>query len=190
MNSEVLNVEHLKVYLYLFRYMFDGINSTMKKFTTIIITVIVCSFLVINFFLRPSQLTHINSSTITGLAMMREMARGSMTYEDAIVNTNPTLIEFYANWCTTCQSMSPILKELKKNYGEKINFVMIDIDTLENQQLVEKYAVAGVPQWNILNQEGKIVEQFMGKIPQPILESSLLAINKPEHNLDLISLTN
>lgn len=80
-----------------------------------------------------------------------------------------TLIEFYANWCNTCQSMSPILKELKENYGAKINFVMIDIDALENQQRVEKYAVVGVPQWNILNQEGKMVEQFIGKIPKPIL---------------------
>ena len=161
----------------------------MKKVTTIFITVIVFCFLAINVLLKPNQLTYINSSTVTGLAMMRGMAAKTINYEDAIANSNPTLVEFYANWCTTCQSMSPILKELKENYGEKINFVMIDIDAPENRQLIEKYEVAGVPQWNILNQEGKIVKQLIGKIPKAILESSLLEINKLETNFDLISLT-
>ena len=161
----------------------------MKKVTTVFITIIVFCFLAINFFLKPNQLTYINSSTINGLAMMRRMAAETIAYKEAIVNSNPTLVEFYANWCTTCQSMSPTLKELKENYGEKINFVMIDIDAPENQQLIEEYQVAGVPQWNILNQEGKMVEQFIGKIPKPILESSLLGINKSKANFNLISLT-
>ena len=51
---------------------------------------------------------------------------------------------------------------------------MINIDAPENQQLIKEYQVTGVPQWNILNQEGKMVEQLIGKIPKVVLESSLL----------------
>ena len=148
----------------------------MKKIATITIAIIVGSFCVINFLLSPNQLNYINSSTIGGLAMMKQLATETISYQEAIVNNRPTLVEFYADWCTTCQSMSPTLKELKESYAETVNFVMVDIDAPENKDLIQTYQVAGVPQWDILDRDAQTVKQLIGKLPKPILESNLLAV--------------
>ena len=148
----------------------------MKKNYVVLITIIVSILISLNFLLKPSQLTYINSSTITGLAIMRQMATETMSYEDAIVNHKSTLVEFYADWCTTCQSMSPTVKSLKDKYTGEINFVMVNIDNPNNQILIEEYQVAGVPQWNILNSQGKSEQKLIGKLPKSVLETSLLEV--------------
>ena len=146
----------------------------MKKITLVLVTVIVGIFLGVNLLFKSNQLSYINSSTVTGLAMMRQMATETISYENAIVNSKPTLVEFYADWCTTCQSMSPTLKSLKEKYTPEINFVMVNIDNPDNQTLIEEYQVSGVPQWNFLNSEGENSQTLIGKLPKSILESNLL----------------
>lgn len=157
----------------------------MKKITTFIITAILLSFLGLNILFKPTQLANISSSTVMGLAIMRAMAVETMSYQEAIANKKPTLIEFYADWCTTCQSMSPILKDLKASHAQEVNFVMINIDYPENNQLIRKYQVTGVPQWNILDSQGKVKETLAGKIPKSVLESILFSKNLFKNKFDI-----
>jgi len=61
-----------------------------------------------------------------------------------IINSeNPVLIDFYADWCGPCKVLSPILKEVKKELGNAIKVIKIDVD--KNQLLAKKYDVRGVP---------------------------------------------
>ncbi len=61
-----------------------------------------------------------------------------------IINTNtPVLIDFYADWCGPCKMLSPILKEVKDEMGERIKVIKIDVD--KNQSLAAQYQVRGVP---------------------------------------------
>ncbi|GAA4764387.1 MULTISPECIES: thioredoxin [Flavobacterium] len=61
-----------------------------------------------------------------------------------IINTDkPVLVDFFANWCGPCKMLSPILKEVKDNLGERISIIKIDVD--KNQELATKYQVRGVP---------------------------------------------
>ncbi|TPN87495.1 thioredoxin [Aquimarina algicola] len=61
-----------------------------------------------------------------------------------IINTNtPVLIDFYADWCGPCKMLSPILKEVKDEMGERIKVIKIDVD--KNQSLAAQYQVKGVP---------------------------------------------
>ncbi len=151
----------------------------MKKNVVIVLTSIGLIFLGINFWFNPNQLANINSSSITGLATMRAMAQETITYEVAINNEKATLIEFYADWCTTCQSMSPILKKLKEKYGEQINFVMINIDYPQNSQLIKNYHVNGVPQLTFLDYQERTMDNLIGKVPEKILESTLVKLVLP-----------
>lgn len=64
-------------------------------------------------------------------------------FNELIKTNTPTLIDFYATWCGPCQTMSPILDDLKKLFGEKLRVLKIDVD--KNQQLAEKLKIRGVP---------------------------------------------
>ena len=62
---------------------------------------------------------------------------------ELINKDNPVLIDFFAEWCGPCKMMSPILKDVKKELGESISILKIDVD--KNQELAAKYQVRGVP---------------------------------------------
>lgn len=70
-----------------------------------------------------------------------------------IINAEkPVLIDFYATWCGPCQMLSPVLKQVKDNLGERISIIKIDID--KNQEIAASYQIRGVPTM-MLFQNGK-----------------------------------
>jgi len=73
-------------------------------------------------------------------------------FNDIINSANPVLVDFFATWCGPCQMLSPVLKQVKENLGERITIIKIDVD--KNQELAQKHQVRGVPTM-MLFQEGK-----------------------------------
>ncbi|CAM4260743.1 thioredoxin [Flavobacterium terrigena] len=73
-------------------------------------------------------------------------------FNQIINNDTPVLIDFYASWCGPCQMLSPILKQVKDNLGERVSIIKIDVD--KNQDIVTSYQVRGVPTM-MLFQNGK-----------------------------------
>jgi thioredoxin 1 len=53
------------------------------------------------------------------------------------------LVDFYATWCGPCKALNPILQEVKKEVGEAVKIIKIDVD--KNQNLAQKFQVRGVP---------------------------------------------
>lgn len=64
-------------------------------------------------------------------------------FTELINQSKPVLVDFFAEWCGPCKTMSPILKEVKYSLGETVSIIKIDVD--KNQQLAAKYQVRGVP---------------------------------------------
>ena len=44
------------------------------------------------------------------------------------LGNKPCVIDFYATWCGPCRMVAPILKDLAKEYGEKIVIYKVDTD--------------------------------------------------------------
>ncbi len=75
------------------------------------------------------------------------------SFKEIIKGDKPVLLDFHATWCGPCQTMSPIIDEVKKHFGESIRILKIDVD--KNQQVAAKYKVRGVPTF-VLFQKGEI----------------------------------
>lgn len=124
--------------------------------------------LVTLFITRPAATTS-SFTPLSGLMTLKTMASEAMPYGDAIASPQPTLIEFYADWCTTCQGMSSTMADLQQHYGSRINFVMLDIDDPQWADQVTDYGASGVPQFTLLNADHGEVKTWVGKVPKSIL---------------------
>lgn len=93
----------------------------------------------------------------------------------AIINSEtPVLVDFYADWCGPCKTLAPILLEVKKDLGDAIKIVKIDVD--KNQTLSSQYQVRGVPTM-ILFKNGSQVWRQSGVLQK----QDLIAIIKQHH---------
>ena len=65
------------------------------------------------------------------------------SFKNIINSETPVLIDFFATWCGPCQTLGPILKDVKETLGDQISIIKIDVD--KNQTLASQYNVRGVP---------------------------------------------
>lgn len=80
------------------------------------------------------------------------------------------LMDFAATWCGPCRMQDPILEDLKKKLGDKVEFRKIDID--ENNELANKYLIRAVPTL-IIEKDGKIFKKYVGVTSLKELEKTI-----------------
>ncbi len=114
--------------------------------------------------------------TQTNSVSLTSLDKESTPLEVALTNSKPTLIEFYANWCTVCQAMAPDVGVLKKQYGESVNFVMLNIDNTKWLPEILNYRVDGIPHFVFLNSKGEAIAQTIGEQPRTIMATNLEAL--------------
>lgn len=114
--------------------------------------------------------------TDSATVSLGELDQNSTPLEIAVANGKPSLVEFYANWCTVCQKMAPDLAQLKLQYADKLNFVMLNVDNNKWLPEILKYRVDGIPHFVFLNQRGESVAESIGDIPRNIMASNLEAL--------------
>ena len=94
-----------------------------------------------------------------------------MTFNEIIHSDKPVLVDFFAEWCGPCKTMAPILTDVKKEIGEDITIIKVDVD--KSPQAANAYQVQGIPTL-ILFKNGKILWRQSGVVPK----SNLVGIIK------------
>lgn len=85
------------------------------------------------------------------------------SFNDLIKKNKVVLVDFSAEWCGPCQTLAPILHEVKEHYGDDLSIIKIDID--KNQALAKSFAVQGVPTM-ILYKDASQVWRQSGVLPK------------------------
>ena len=89
-------------------------------------------------------------------------------FKEIIHGDQPVLVDFFATWCGPCKIMHPILDELKKEMGDQVRILKIDIDSPDNQKLVNLYHVQSVPTMYLFK-KGQITWKQVGAIGIDVL---------------------
>jgi len=89
---------------------------------------------------------------------------------DVVQAGKPVLVDFWAEWCGPCKMIAPILEEVAKEYGDKIQIAKINVD--ENQEIPAKFGIRGIPTL-ILFKNGEIAAQKVGALAKSQLTAFL-----------------
>ncbi|AZQ43407.1 thioredoxin [Nonlabens ponticola] len=92
-------------------------------------------------------------------------------FSEIINDQVPVLVDFYATWCGPCQTMMPVLEQLKDDLKDGIKIIKVDVD--KNKALATKFAVRGVPAFMIFK-NGKQVWRGAGVQPLHSLKAEIV----------------
>lgn len=73
------------------------------------------------------------------------------------------LVDFYADWCGPCQTMTPILEETLQELKGNIKLLKINVD--KHPQLSQQFGIRSIPHY-ILFKRGKSSGEKEGSSPR------------------------
>lgn len=81
-----------------------------------------------------------------------------------------TLVDFYAEWCGPCQTVSPIVQQVARELSHKINLVKVNVD--KSRPVAEKFNIKSIP--TLLLMDGnKIIWKKTGYVTKKELKAKL-----------------
>ncbi len=95
------------------------------------------------------------------------------TYEGSV----PCLIDFYADWCSPCKVVAPILEELQREYGDKL--VIYKVDTEAERELSGVFGIQSIPSLLFVPMEGQ-PQMAMGALPKETFRKAIADVLKVE----------
>ncbi|ABM94245.1 thioredoxin TrxA [Methylibium sp. Pch-M] len=63
--------------------------------------------------------------------------------DDVLKSGTPVLVDYWAEWCGPCKMIAPILDEVAKDYGSKLQIAKMNVD--ENRDVPAKFGIRGIP---------------------------------------------
>ncbi len=95
------------------------------------------------------------------------------TFEKVVLQSpKPVLVDFWAAWCKPCLMVAPIIDELAEEYGDRVDFVKLDIDY--NAKTASSYSIMSIPTLLIFK-NGEPVSHLVGVRPKSELKQNLEA---------------
>ena len=92
---------------------------------------------------------------------MREVTTNE--FDEILGSDTPVIVDFWAPWCRPCKAIRPILEELERETGGRVEFAGVDIDNYP--EVAARYDVLSIPTV-ILFANGEPEETLVGARPR------------------------
>lgn len=76
-------------------------------------------------------------------------------------SSEPVLVDFWAEWCSPCKAIAPLLDEIASSYAGRLRVAKVNVD--HNQKTPRNYGIRGLPTL-LLFKDGKVQATQMGLV--------------------------
>lgn len=83
----------------------------------------------------------------------------------------PVLVDFWAEWCSPCLMLAPIVDEIRNEYKDTIKVGKLNVDN--NPNTAVKYGIRSIP-CLLFFKDGKVEEQIIGFQPKKNIIKKLM----------------
>ncbi|MBU1863531.1 MAG: thioredoxin [Candidatus Omnitrophica bacterium] len=80
-------------------------------------------------------------------------------FTQLVDTTLPIVIDFWAEWCSPCKRLTPVIEELAAEMDGQVKFIKINVDN--NQEIASQYQVMSIPTLIFLK-NGQEVDRMVG----------------------------
>ncbi|MFW6135653.1 MAG: thioredoxin [Chloroflexota bacterium] len=92
-------------------------------------------------------------------------------FEDEVLQADePTLVDFWAEWCGPCHMVAPVVEEIAEEYDGRLQVAKMDVDS--NRQTPANYGIQGIPTL-ILFKDGEEATRIVGFRPKAAMVEEL-----------------
>lgn len=82
---------------------------------------------------------------------------------EVLESTQPVLVDFWAEWCSPCKMMGPIVEALAAELEGTAKIAKLDVDECPN--LAQTYKVMSIPTFMVFK-NGEVANTTMGAMPK------------------------
>jgi putative thioredoxin len=94
----------------------------------------------------------------------------------------PVIVDFWAEWCIPCRTLSPVLEKLAEEAKGAFRLAKLNVD--QNQNLARQYRVTSIPSVKAFK-SGQEVNEFSGLQPEPKIRQFLRSLAPSDTDLAL-----
>jgi putative thioredoxin len=82
----------------------------------------------------------------------------------AYSNQKPVIVDFWAEWCRPCKTLTPLLEKIAEDAGGTFRLAKVDVD--DNPNLALRFNVRSIPNVKAFR-DGQLISEFLGLQPEP-----------------------
>ncbi len=86
-----------------------------------------------------AQDTGLPIGTVAPAAALETLTGEAANLSSVIGNGKPTLIEFWATWCSNCRQLEPALVAAQRSYGDRVRCVAVAVSVNQSSERVRRY---------------------------------------------------
>ncbi len=93
--------------------------------------------------------------------------------KEVLENSQPVLVDFWADWCGPCHMVAPAIEELAADFEGRAKVGKLDVDN--NSRIAAQFGIRSIPTL-LLFKDGQAVDQVTGVAPKTELVEKLNAV--------------